>query len=93
MNTLIILLQIFLYYTLQIVICCFINTLTNVNFPKTAWEFIKLTFLPYVIWRLIFKKKIEPNQDEKTLIFQQLNKINPKIIEQYLRQKKLHKIK
>jgi len=42
-------------YALQAAICCICNMMNDVQFPRTFKEAIKLTFLPYVIWKHIKK--------------------------------------
>ena len=49
---------IILVYLLNMLICTFYHIINATRSPRNTWDFIKLTFLPYVIFMIINKRRI-----------------------------------
>ena len=49
---------IILVYLLNMCICSIYHIINATRNPRNTWDFIKLTFLPYVIFMIINKRRI-----------------------------------
>lgn len=47
-----------LIYAINVLICCCYHAYNATDIPNTNIKFIKITFLPYLIYKLIRKQKI-----------------------------------
>lgn len=49
-------LELFVIYTIQMILACFFNAWNATRIPKNGVDFLKLTFLPYAI---LYRKEIK----------------------------------
>ena len=60
--------ELFLYapavYCAQAIVACIVHDFRCSMFPKSVMGFVKLTFLPYVVYALIFNRGLIPTVDE-----------------------------
>jgi len=43
---------------IQTIFCIFLNLIHPTRIPKSTWDFIKLTFFPYVLFWLVTKPEV-----------------------------------
>jgi len=47
-----------LLYLVQMIVCCVIHARHGSRIPNGVWDFIKLMFLPYVLYKLYRKEDL-----------------------------------
>lgn len=47
-----------LLYLVQMLCCLIIHHMMHTRLPEGVWDFIKLTFLPYVLYKLYKKEDL-----------------------------------
>ena len=50
--------QVIAFYMLNMSICSFINAIKDTRFPKSVFDFFRLTFLPYILYALIVNPRL-----------------------------------